>query len=45
VTKIEAEKNVAALNYDSPFWEDDYPRLKERLDSGIYRGIELDFLK
>ena len=45
VTKIEAEKNVAELNYDSPFWEDDYPRLKERLDSGIYRGIELDFLR
>jgi hypothetical protein len=45
VTKIEAEKTMAELNYDSPFWEDDYPRLKERLDSGIYRGIELDFLK
>lgn len=45
VAKIEVEKNSVELNYDSPFWEDDYPRLKERLDSGIYRGIELDFLK
>ena len=45
VSKIEAEKNFAELNYDSPFWEDDYPRLKERLTSGRYRSIEEDFLK
>ena len=45
VYKIEAEKNFAELNYDSPFWEDDYARLKERLDSGVFRAIELDFLK
>ena len=44
VAKIELEKNVAELNYDSPFWEDDYPRLKKRLDSGVYRSIEVDFL-
>jgi hypothetical protein len=45
VAKIEAEKNYAELNYDSPFWEDDYERLKERLDSGVFKIIELDFLK
>lgn len=44
VAKIETEKKLAELNYDSPFWEDDYPRLKEKLDSGIYRGIEQEFL-
>jgi len=43
--KIETEKTLAELNYDSPFWEDDYPRLKERLDSGMYRSIDLDFLR
>ena len=44
VAKIDTEKNTAELNYDSPFWEDDYPRLKKKLDSEIYRGIEADFL-
>jgi hypothetical protein len=44
VGKIELEKNVAELNYDSRFWEDDYPRLKKRLDSGVYSSIEVDFL-
>jgi len=43
--KIETEKNFAELNYESPYWEDDYPGLKKRLDSGIYRGIESDFLR
>lgn len=44
VAKIDAEKSFSELNYDSPFWEDDYPQLKERLNSGIYRCIEADFL-
>lgn len=44
-TKIDTEKNFAELNYNSPFWEDDYERLKERLESGVFKTIELDFLK
>ncbi len=42
-SRIEAEKDYAELNYDSPFWEDDHPRLKERLESGRYLSIEQDF--
>ena len=44
VAKIEVEKKLAELNYDSPFWEDDYFRLIERLGSGRFRSIEFDFL-
>lgn len=44
VAKIKVEKNFTELNYDSPFWEEDYGRLIERLESGRFRLIELDFL-
>jgi hypothetical protein len=43
--KVLAEKVNAPLNYNSPFWEDDYLRLKKRLDSEIYQRIVADFLR
>ena len=42
--KVNREKAIASFNYDSPFHEVDYHRLKSRLNSGIYRSIEYDFL-
>lgn len=43
--RVVADQVNTPLNYKSPFWEKDHPRLKKRLDSGIYQGIEVDFLK
>jgi hypothetical protein len=42
--KVNREKVVTNFDYDSPFYSEDYLRLKSRLNSGIYRGIEYDFL-
>lgn len=42
--KVNREKASAKFNYDSPFMDEDYIRLRPRLNSGIYRSIEADFL-
>jgi hypothetical protein len=42
--KVAAEKTRAPLYYNSPFWEDDYVRLRDRLTSGMYGVIKADFL-
>lgn len=42
--KVAAEKTRAKLYYNSPFWEDDYVRLKDRLNSSMYTVIKTDFL-
>ncbi len=42
--KVNREKASAQFNYDSPFMDEDYVRLRARLNSGIYRSIEADFL-
>jgi hypothetical protein len=41
--KVASEKVRAELYYDSPFWEDDYYRLRNRLNSGVYDVIKSDF--
>ena len=42
--KVASEKVTAGLYYNSPFWEDDYVRLRDRLTSGMYGVIKTDFL-
>ena len=42
--KVAAEKTRAKLYYNSPFWEEDYVKLRDRLNSGIYTVIKTDFL-
>ena len=39
------EKATMPFNYNTLFWEDDYERLVNRLNSGIYSSIEADFLR
>jgi hypothetical protein len=41
--KVASEKVRAELYYDSPFWKDDYYRLRDRLNSGVYDVIKSDF--
>lgn len=41
--KVESEKGRAKLYYNTPFWRDDYFRLRDRLNSGMYSVIESDF--
>lgn len=43
-SKVTHEKASMELYYDTPFWQDDYFRLRDRLNSGIYNGITADFL-
>ena len=42
--KVNREKLHASFNYESPFHDEDYNRLQSRLNSGVYRTIEYDFL-
>lgn len=42
--KVAVEKTRAKLYYESPFWEDDYVRLRDRLNSSMYTVIKTDFL-
>jgi len=42
--KVNREKLHASFNYESPFHVEDYNRLQSRLNSGVYRTIEYDFL-
>jgi hypothetical protein len=42
--RVNKEKNIMPFYYNSAFWEEDYQRLVNRLNSGIYNGIASDFL-
>jgi hypothetical protein len=43
--RVNKEKAYMPLYYDSAFWEEDYDRLVQRLNSGVYSDIESDFLR